>query len=219
MSATLSSEPTSSARKSSAGKWLLRAGLALFVIVLLMGVCGLVYQATGAAGDAQNFPPPGQLVAVGDLQMHLHCSGSGLPTVILESMAGSNSMEWGWIQPEVSQFTRVCAYDRAGIRWSDTTGTRRSAQEIVDDLHTLLANAQIEPPYVLVGHSIGGVYARMFEQEYPEEVLGLVLVDSSHPEQVKRYPALRAGMESYANDAQMSRGWVSFGSFLRRAEK
>lgn len=190
-----------SRQRSRVVTWLIRIVAALAALVILVTACGLVYQAVGEANDARAYPPPGQMVTVNGLNLHLYCTGAGSPTVILEAMASNNSTEWGWIQPEIAKTTRVCAYDRAGAGWSDSPATARTAEQTVLDLDELLASANVPPPYVFVGHSIGGILARMYAARYPEKVTGMVLVDSSHPEQMVRYPALRAGMQDYAQQA------------------
>jgi len=122
--------------------------------------------------------------------MYLHCMGTGTPTVILE--AGSDDVvdTWSLVQPEVASFTRACAYDRAGLGQSDPGPETRDSVQIVKELHTLLKNADIEGPYVLVGHSLGGMYMRLFADYYHEEVVGLVLVDSAHIDQYERNAAV-----------------------------
>ncbi|MEZ4710138.1 MAG: alpha/beta hydrolase [Caldilineaceae bacterium] len=142
--------------------------------------------------DAAAFPPPGQLVDVGGYRLHLYCVGQGSPTVILESGQANSLSVWGWIQPAIAQTTRVCAYDRAGVGWSDRGPIPRDAQQMVAELHTLLQNANITPPYVLVGHSFGGLVTHLYAAQYPTEVAGLVWLDVEHPEQWARTPENQA---------------------------
>jgi pimeloyl-ACP methyl ester carboxylesterase len=108
------------------------------------------------------------------------------------------------VQSAVAATTRVCAYDRAGLGWSDPGPTPRDARQVVHELHTLLDRAAIAPPYVLVGHSIGGMYVRVYAAQYPNEVAGLVLVDSSHPDQLTRSPATKAEQESFQRMLQFA---------------
>lgn len=124
--------------------------------------------------------PPGQMVDVGGYQLYLYCTGTGSPTVILEAGLEGDDISWKSVQPEVAQFTRVCSYDRAGLAHSDYGPTPRDAEMSATDLHTLLAEAGIAPPYVLVGHSFGGLLIRRFASDFPEEVDGLIFVDSLH---------------------------------------
>ena len=140
----------------------------------------------------QHYPPPGQLIDVNGYRLHLHCLGQGSPTVVLDSGFGGISLDWSLVQPELATLTRVCAYDRAGLGWSDksSSSTSRSSQQMVTELHTLLALAQVPGPYVLVGHSLGALNARLFTQRYPDEVVGLVMVDATHEDELSsRFPA------------------------------
>ncbi len=170
-----------------------RSRTALRFLLAAVLVSSLVVAATGAAYEAlaefyghQAFPQPGRLIAVDGYRLHLDCSGQGSPTVILDSGAGEPALEWALVQPRIAQFTQVCSYDRAGYGWSDTGPKPRTTARIVAELHTLLANAGIAPPYILVGHSFGGLNMRLYAAEHPEQVAGLVLVDASHPDQESR---------------------------------
>ncbi len=140
------------------------------------------------------YPLPGQLISAGAHRLHLHCQGEGKVTVILEDgMGHAGSLSWFKVQPAIATFTRVCSYDRAGLMWSEPSGKAPTVEQQVHDLHTALTNAQIEPPYVLVGTSMGGIYVRAFTHYYPDEVVGLVLVESAHPEQEDRFPPMPKG--------------------------
>jgi pimeloyl-ACP methyl ester carboxylesterase len=117
-------------------------------------------------------------VDVGGYRLHIQCVGTGSPTVVLDAGLGGMSLDWNLVQPEMGQTTRVCAYDRAGMGWSEPGPQPRTPERIARDLHTLLHNAGIAGPYVLVGHSVGGKNVRMFAMQYPDEVAGMVLVDA-----------------------------------------
>ena len=171
-------------------QFLQRLLLGITALVFLLGITGVVYQTAATEADRRNFPPPGNLIDVGGFKMHIHCEGEGSPTVILEAMSGGVSAQWGWIQPEIQKVTRVCAYDRAGFGWSEPDPETPTLARTVRNLHALLVNANIPGPYVMVGHSLGGVYVRQFAQEYPDEVAGVVLVDEAHPQQFVKYPEL-----------------------------
>jgi pimeloyl-ACP methyl ester carboxylesterase len=169
-------------------KWTGRALLGLLALVVALPLAGATYQAVATQLDRRAFPPPGQLVDVGGRRLHLSCLGSGSPTVILEAGASGTSAHWAWVQPAVAAATRVCAYDRAGMGWSDPGPEPRDAGQVAADLHTLLTNAGIDGPYLLAGHSFGGLFARAYAARYPDEVAGLVLVDATHPDLWRRLP-------------------------------
>ena len=120
-----------------------------------------------------------QLIDVGGHSLHLRCSGSGSPTVVLEPGAGLMSSTLGWIAPAVAQETRVCVYDRAGHGWSEPADSPQDGAQIATDLHTLLERGNVPGPYVLAGHSFGGLYVQSFAAQYPDDVAGLVLVDTT----------------------------------------
>jgi pimeloyl-ACP methyl ester carboxylesterase len=126
--------------------------------------------------------PPGRLVDVGGFHLHLHCGGDGSPCIILDAALGASSVSWSLIQPELSKLTRVCSYDRAGFGWSDAGPLPRTAGRIPDELHTLLQRAHVNPPFLLVGHSFGGLVAQIFAHRFHSEIAGMVLVDPAHAE-------------------------------------
>jgi pimeloyl-ACP methyl ester carboxylesterase len=132
--------------------------------------------------------PIGQLVDVGGYRLHLACQGEGSPTVVMEAAIGETGLLWSLVQPTVAQHSRACVYDRAGLGWSDASPKSRTALVMVEELRRLLANAEVPGPYVLVGHSFGGLLVRLYAARYPQEVAGLVLVDSAHEQQYRRAP-------------------------------
>jgi len=150
---------------------------AVLVGLLVLLLAGWIYEPLAEAADAKAYPPPGQMVDVGGYRLHLNCTGSGSPTVVIESGWGDSSASWGWVQPEVAKTTRICTYDRAGMGWSEASPQPRTAREFAKELHTLLAKANEPGPYVLVGHSLGGYTMRVYAHDYPAEVAGLVLID------------------------------------------
>lgn len=195
------------ARIEKPRRWFTRLKRALLgVLALLIGLVGLGagYEAIMASGDATRYPAPGQLVDVGGYRMHIACMGSGSPTVVLNSGAGGFSAEWSLVQPELAKTTRVCAFDRAGMGWSEPGPGPRSPAHIADELHTLLTNAGIDGSIVLVAHSAGGKHARLYAQRHPEQVAGIVLVDARSeyvddhqtPEQVAAERAEYAGFQN-----------------------
>ena len=166
-----------------------------FLGLLILGtITGLIYERTARGSALKEFPPPGRMISVGSHQLHLDCRGTakaGAPTVILEAgldpMGGS--ILWSGLIDSIAEFCRVCTYDKAGIAWSEMGPQPRVADKLVDELHLLLENANEEGPYLLVAWSMGGPYARVFAKRYFDEMAGLILVDSSHPDQFERLPA------------------------------
>lgn len=150
---------------------------------------GASYQAIGDARDRRAVRPPGRLVDIGETTLHLDCRGTGSPTVLLEAGATGFAATWGWVQPELARTTRVCAYDRAGMGWSGAPAGERRATTIARELHAALERAGERGPYVIAGHSLGGIFAQAYTVLYPDEVAGLVLVDPSHPDQTERFAA------------------------------
>src|SRR5918993_1702786 len=163
--------------------------LGLVVALLVLAVAGAIYQAIATERAERAYPPPGQMVGVGGHSLHINCVGRGSPAVVLDAGSGGFSAHWVRVQREVSGTTRVCAYDRAGMGWSEMGPQPRDARQITSELHTLLKGANIEGPYVLVGHSFGGMYMQTYAARYPEEVAGVALVDSStDPDQFSQRP-------------------------------
>lgn len=159
-----------------------RGLLTLVLLIILLGTLGFIYQSAAEAREWNASAAPGQLYDVDGHRMHIICTGEGSPTVILEAGAGAFSAIWGWVQPAVAQQSRVCAYDRAGFGWSEPRAEPRDARQIAHELHTLLEKTGIAPPYVMVGHSLGGIYVRVYNAQYPGDVVGMVLIDATHPD-------------------------------------
>jgi pimeloyl-ACP methyl ester carboxylesterase len=155
-------------------KWL---GIGLVTLVIF----GIVYQTIATEVDKRTYSPRGQLYTVNGHQMHLYCVGEGSPTVVLEAGGYAESLWWYRIQNQLADHTQVCAYDRPGLGYSEPTTLSRDPVTIIGELHTLLGEAGINPPYVLTGHSFGAILVRVFADQYPEDVSGLVLVDSASP--------------------------------------
>jgi pimeloyl-ACP methyl ester carboxylesterase len=163
--------------RSRSRRWLLYP----VITVLALASIGGGYETVREAADARAYPMPGQLIDVGGHRLHLSCTGSGSPTVVLEPGGGEMSSNLGWIAPAVARGTRVCVYDRAGRGWSEPADTVQDGAQIATDLHTLLQRGHVPGPYVLAGHSFGGLYVLTFAARYPDEVAGMVLVDSTAP--------------------------------------
>jgi pimeloyl-ACP methyl ester carboxylesterase len=158
---------------------------------LLLTRLFLFYSLSVTSQMALQIGQSARLVTVGTHEMFLNCTGKGSgSTVILEAGTGDTSEVWTAVQKGVREFARVCSYDRLGLGKSDKLVAPHTADEIVGDIHSLLQAVPIPPPYIMVGHSIGGIYVRKFAALYPAEVLGIVLLDSAHEEQFSRVSAL-----------------------------
>jgi pimeloyl-ACP methyl ester carboxylesterase len=137
-------------------------------------LCTVIWILTLASADAQDHPPLGKLIDVGGYRVHLYCIGSGSPAVVI--VGAGYSFDWALVQPDVSKFTQVCAYDHSGIAWSDP-GPTDSCSLRVSEVHSALKNAKISGPFVLVGHSLGALVARLYAAKYADDVAGMVIVD------------------------------------------
>jgi pimeloyl-ACP methyl ester carboxylesterase len=163
--------------RSRSRRWLIYPVIAMMALASVSGG----YETVREAMDATAYPMAGQLIDVGGHSLHLKCTGSGSPTVVLEPGGGEMSSNLGWITPAVARDTRVCVYDRAGRGWSEPADTPQDGNQIATDLHTLLQRAHVPGPYVLAGHSFGGLYVLAYAARYPDQVAGMVLVDSTNP--------------------------------------
>jgi pimeloyl-ACP methyl ester carboxylesterase len=148
------------------------------LIALSLSLASPVMAQHDAAADAP--PPPGTLVDIGGYRLHIYCEGNGEPTVVMLAGGGDFSFDWSLVQPGVARFARACAYDRAGLAWSDLGPTPHTMRQDAHELHVLLERSGVKGPVVLVGHSVGGLIARVYVDRYPGAVAGLVLVDSTH---------------------------------------
>ena len=164
--------------------WLLSPVLLLLLLASLGG--GSATLRTALSDDPPSMP--GELIDVGTHRLHVSCTGSGSPTVVLLGGMGETSAAWGLVQPAVAGSTRVCSYDRAGQAWSDSANGPKDGVEVAADLHALLRRAGEPGPYVLAGHSVGGPYAMVYAAQYPDDVAGLVLLDSASPHQFTALP-------------------------------
>ncbi len=171
-------------------RWTTRILIGLCVGLIVAACSGATYEWISTRKELAETPPPGRLVDVGGHRLHIWCTGAGDPTVILENGLGGSSAGWGFVQPEVARFTRVCSYDRAGIGYSDPGPSPRTARRLARELAQLLDRTGIRGPVVLVGASIGGFTTRVFASEYGERAAGLVLVDASHEDQAHDVPPL-----------------------------
>lgn len=181
-----------------------RVIIGLLGLALALAAATALYQAVATAIDNRHYLPPGKLVDVGGYRLHLYCIGDGSPTVVMDAMGGGWSLDWVLVQPEVARFTRVCSYDRAGVGWSDASPAPRTSRHIAAELHTLLRNAGIESPYVMVGHSLGGYTVRVYADEFRREVVGVVLVDAGHEDELS-HPVFRRFRDVLAQSTRLFR--------------
>ncbi len=157
--------------------------------LVVAALSGATYQWLATRNELAATPPPGQLVDIGGYRVHLWCTGDGSPAVVLDTGLGGSSSDWGFVQPDVARFTRVCSYDRAGMGYSDAGPSPRTARRIASELAEL-ARSGIGGPVVLVGASIAGFDVRVFASDHPERAAGLVLVDASHEDQAHEVPRM-----------------------------
>ncbi len=184
----------------------------MFLFGLVLALVGMIYENISEARDRRFNPEDGRRYDVGGFKMHMDCTGEESPTVILESGLGDTYVSWRKVQPQIAKFTRVCSYDRAGLGYSDSSSQPRTSKVMAGELHALLKAAGIAPPYVLVGHSMGGYNVRLYASLYRREVAGVVLVDASHPDQDNRFPAELKNMEgSWVREAEFLEYTTPFG--------
>jgi pimeloyl-ACP methyl ester carboxylesterase len=190
--------------------WLLNPVLVILVLLAIGGVYERISESTAPAVAMR-----GRLVDVGPYRLHVDCTGSGAPTVILEPGGGGSAASMGLIAPEVARDTRVCVYDRAGRGWSDFAASPTDGAQIATDLNTLLHRAHVPGPYVLAGHSFGGLYVRTYAAKYPDEVAGLVLIDytAGHSTPVSApkagsYSVLKHASSLIATTSHVGLGWL-----------
>jgi|HubBroStandDraft_5_1064220.scaffolds.fasta_scaffold63993_2 pimeloyl-ACP methyl ester carboxylesterase len=173
-----------------------------------LGLCALCIGAgslwNGVAEKqwSRQHPPPGDLYTVEGKQMHIDCTGTGSPTLVMESAASARWTQWRKVQPALSQVTRVCSYDRAGHGWSEPRSGPRDAETIVHELHFLLDQAGVTGPFIYASESAGGLYVREYAREFPDEVAGVALIDSSSPQQIDELPGFRASYEEQKRQAR-----------------
>jgi pimeloyl-ACP methyl ester carboxylesterase len=193
-------------------RWTTRILVGLFCIFILGAIGGATYQWVATRKELASTPPPGQLVDVGGHRLHLWCTGAGGPPVILEAGLGGSSAGWGFVQPEIARFTRVCSYDRAGMGYSDPGPSPRTARRIADELAELIDRSGLDRPVVLVAASSGGFDVRIFASDHTDRVAGLVLIDASHEDQPHQVPRLARWVPPLSSFGVLRLLGVSFGS-------
>jgi pimeloyl-ACP methyl ester carboxylesterase len=166
-------------------RWIRRGLVVVAVLAVVAAGLGWIVQSLASARDARRFPAPGALVDVGGRSLHLDCKGEGTPTVVID--AGAQDWSTGWQRPQaaLAEHTRVCTYDRAGMGWSDPSDDPKDGLHMVADLKSLLDAADVERPVVLAGHSLGGMLNRIYYQQYPDEVAGMVLLEPGDPDEIE----------------------------------
>ena len=198
------------------------AALSMLTVIIVFGCAGLLgaaYNSLSVRHYRSIAGVPGALFEVGGYKMHLFCTGHGTPAIILDAGLGDDSLIWAKVQPELSRHTTVCAYDRAGFGWSEAQPGRRDANSIADQLHGLLNVARVPPPYILMGHSIAGLYVRAYANRYLPEVAGLVLVDGATPLQDDRIPsALVVIQNEQRRRMPWERFWMRLGWYRIKGE-
>ena len=195
-------------------RWTMRIVVVLGAFLVVAALSGATYQWLATRKELAATPPPGHLVDIGGHRLHLWCTGDGAPAVILDTGLGGSSADWGFVQPDVARFTRVCSYDRAGAGYSDPGPSPRTARRIASELAELLARSGIDGPVVLVGASIAGFDVRVFASDYPQRAAGLVLVDASHEDQAHEVPWMARFVPLLSTTGVLRLFGVSFGQRL-----
>ena len=197
-------------KKSRFRRFMKRVLIGVVLLLFCVALAGAAYQAIANWRDARRFPQEGRSIALGadfpGVSLNLNCVGQGSPTVILDSGLGVPAAGWDLVMPDLAKFARVCSYDRAGYGWSSAGPMPRTSEQVVKELHALLAASGEKGPFVLVGHSFGGYNVRVYTGKYPAEVAGLVLVDTSHEDQEQLMPSsLRKLMQEQAKELDSQR--------------
>jgi len=160
----------------------------LITVAALIVAAGAIFQFSMTQWENHRYPPRGKLVDIGGVRLHINCTGAGTPTVVIENGPNDSSVVWQLVQPEISRFTRVCSYDRAGFGWSDPPTEARSSANVADELDRLLTRAAVSGPYIIVAFEYGALNMRMFTSHHRKQVVGMVLVDPVHPDMHHRPP-------------------------------
>jgi pimeloyl-ACP methyl ester carboxylesterase len=181
-------ESRSAAPKRRMWRTLRWAGMGLLALIAILAISGVLWNWLANRYDRQQYPAPGRMYTVNGHSMHLYCTGTGSPTLILDSGLGDDWTVWQKVQPTLSKTTQVCSYDRSGLGWTDVMSPDHDANTLADQLHALLKVAGIPKPVILMGHSMAGVNDRAYIARYPGDVIGMIFVDASSPDQFKRLP-------------------------------
>lgn len=188
-------------RRHGVGWFVARALGATLMAAVVLGALGTGYQRLATERDAHRHPPPGRMVPVAGHTLHLACIGSGDPTVVLDGGLGEWSLHWRGVQARLASTVRVCTYDRAGYGWSGAGPPPRNGQRLADELHLLLKNGEVAPPYLLVGHGIAGFHLRGYVRAHPDWVAGLALVDAVPAGLAEQYERVLAPVRTRVRQA------------------
>jgi pimeloyl-ACP methyl ester carboxylesterase len=190
-------------------RWIKRLAVTVLCLLAIAVVLGASFEAVMRYHAETDYPAPGRLVDIGGRRLQIDCRGSGAPTVVLESgLDNLGSLSWAAVHDSIARTTRVCAYSRAGVMWSDPVPAPFDARRVAQDLHAVLTAHGEMAPWVMVGHSLGGPYVMLFTSRYDEEVAALVLVDASHPAQLAHF------REAMGKSMQPATGAMAIGSTL-----
>lgn len=181
-------EPGLSSSSTRVGRRLGTLLLISLASAVLLAATGALFEFVATRRIASSNPPAGRLVNINGRRTHIFCLGSGTPSVIFISGLGETYASWSKVQSDVARSTKACSYDRAGLGWSDPAPSPRDVNRMAGELHELLAASNLLPPYVVVGHSLGGGVAQAFDAKYPQEIAGMILVDSVTPGFLSRMP-------------------------------
>jgi len=179
----------------------------VYCVLMLPFVAGAAEKSTAIVDDLAYTKPQRLVTIESRRRLNIYCTGVGSPTVVFDSGLGDGTATWGLVQPAIGTRTRACSYDRAGLGFSDPPSRPSTSANMVDDLHRLLETANVRPPYVLVGHSLGGMTIKLYAETYLSEVVGLVFVDPSHED---------LGKGAWAIDPESQKGYAPYMQALHR---
>lgn len=173
--------------------------IGLVSIILLLAIIGWIYERSAQNQALNEYPAPGKLVQVDENVLHILTMGNKRPTVVVEAGLGSWSLSWNEVQKEISKYATVVTYDRAGLGWSEEGHTSRTGDQVITELNVLLKKTGHEGPYIFIGHSMGSLYTQLYANKYPDEVAGMILVDTRPPNFENEFPEMK---DNYANQAE-----------------
>lgn len=182
--------------------------------IFVVAIAGAVYQYVATQSDELAFQPVGKMIDIGGYKLHMIDSQVGKVTVVIDSAIGQKTLDWCLVQPEIAKFARVVTYDRAGYAWSDASPLARTSGNIVQEMRTMLQNAKIPAPYILVGDSFGGMNIRLFADQHSEDVAGLIVINSDRKDLIGQKPGLLNSLWLYGIDVANYTGCLRLLSLL-----